>query len=73
MPIDVLKEEARGLTNEQIDSVVVFIRELKKESHGDNSSQKDEFPLPPGYFSEHLIFIADDFDTYLPEGFEEYV
>ena len=29
MPIDVLNEEVKGLTDEQIESVVVFVRGLK--------------------------------------------
>ena len=71
MPIDVLNEEVRGLSDEQIKSVVLFVRNLKGE--GSVGSEKKGFPLPPGYFSSDLKFMSDDFDTYIPEGFEEYM
>ena len=70
MPIDVLNEEVKGLTDEQIESVVVFVRGLKDKK---DEPKKKGFPIPPGYYADHLKYIADDFDTCIPEGFEEYM
>ncbi len=70
MPIDVLNEEVKGLTDEQIESVVVFVRGLKDKK---DEPKKKGFPIPPGYYADDLLFIADDFDTCIPEGFEEYM
>ncbi|MBQ6609000.1 MAG: DUF2281 domain-containing protein [Oscillospiraceae bacterium] len=76
MPYDVLVNEAKNLTDDQIMQVIAFARFLRHESidhlkKAEDPGENQGWIRKPGILAGKL-WMADDFDE-TPEGFEEYI
>ncbi len=67
MPLDMLIEETKGLSDESLMEVVRFVRFLKHE----NDNQSKQKHRKAGRY-RGAVLLTDDFDAPLPE-FKEYM
>ena len=72
MAIDMLIQEAKGMTDEKIMEVVRFVRFLKNENYSEDHSENRKYRTAGELKNIGKMTITDDFDEPL-DDFKEYM